>query len=329
MSLLRLSKYGIYCPKGDFYIDASGKVDRNIVTHAHADHARPGHLSYLSHRSSEPILRSRIGKKIKIQTLEFDEQVSMNGVKVSLHPSGHIYGAAQVRVEDNGEVWVVTGDYKLEDDGLSVPYQPVKCHHFITECTFGLPVYHWPDQYEVYEKINKWWSENKEHGITSVLYGYSLGKSQRIIKNINHSIGSVYVHKTVGKINEAIRSDCANLPETISLHEGLEPENVRGNLIIAPPSFTSGSFVKGLAPFSIAMASGWIQTGRHMGSRLDCGFILSDHVDWESLLLAIKETEAERVITMHGYTKELTRYLNETGTHSIELDDLKNQPFHL
>ena len=329
MSLLRLTKYGIFCPKGDFYIDASGKVERNIVTHAHSDHARPGHISYLSHRSSEALIRARIGKKINIQTLEFDEELSMNGVKVSLHPSGHIYGAAQVRVEYNGEVWVATGDYKLEDDRLSVPYQPVKCHHFITECTFGLPVYHWPDQFEEYRKINFWWKMNKELGITSVLYGYSLGKSQRIIKNIDHTIGSVYVHKTVSKMNEAIISDGADLPATITLHENLDPEKVRGNLIIAPPSFTTGPFVRGLAPFSVAMASGWIQTGRNMGSSLDRGFILSDHADWDGLLKAIKETGAERVITMHGYTKELTGYLNEKGTSSVELSDLKNLPFHL
>ena len=329
MSLLRLSKYGIYCPKGDFYIDATGKVKRNIVTHAHSDHARPGHISYLTHKSSEPLLRARIGKKINIQTLDYDKAITMNGINVSLHPSGHIYGASQVRVEYKGEVWVVTGDYKLENDGLSMPFEPVKCHQFITECTFGLPVYHWPDQHEVYRKINDWWRDNKSNDITSVLFGYSLGKSQRIIFNIDHDIGPVFVHRTVDKMNQAIRSDGAKLPETIALDQDIDAKLVKANLIIAPPSFTTGAWMRNLEPFSVAMASGWIQTGRNMGSSLDRGFILSDHVDWEGLMSAIRMTEAERVITMHGYTSELSRYLNETGTHSIELDALKNQPFQL
>ncbi len=330
MSLLRLSKYGIYCPDGDFFIDATGKVERNIVTHAHSDHARPGHISYLSHKSSVPLLRARLSKKINVQSLDYGEQISMSGVKVSLYPSGHIYGAAQVRVEKNGEVWVVTGDYKLEDDRLSTPFEIVKCHHFISECTFGLPVYHWPDQEVVYQEINNWWRENRSEGITSILYGYSLGKSQRIIKNIDHGIGPVYVHKTVGTMNDAILSDGADLPKTITLNENLDPDEINGNLIIAPPSFTSGPLVRSLAPFSVAMASGWIQTGRNMGrSRLNRGFVLSDHADWDGLLKTIEATGAERVITMHGYTKELTRWLNEKGQNSIEMDDLKNQQFQL
>jgi len=328
VSLLRFTKYGIYCPKGDFYIDASGKVERNIVTHAHSDHARPGHVSYLAHKSSKPLLNSRLGKKANIQPAEYGEAIMMNGVKISLHPSGHIYGAAQVRVEDDGEVWVVSGDYKLEDDHLSTPFEAIKCHNFITECTFGLPVYCWPDQHEVYQKINSWWSGNKAEGITSILYGYSLGKSQRIIKNIDHGIGPVFVHKTVGAMNDAIIADGGDLPMTITLTENLDPESIKGNLIIAPPSFTSGPLVRGLAPFSVAMASGWIQTGKNMG-KLDFGFVLSDHADWDSLLTAIKATEAERVITMHGYTQELTRWLNENGTKSIELEELQNFPFRL
>jgi len=330
MGLLRLSKYGIYCPDGDFYIDATGKVERNIVTHAHSDHARPGHISYLSHKSSEPLLRARLGKRIKTESLEYGEQISINGIKVTLYPSGHIYGAAQVKVERNGEVWVVSGDYNLEDDHLSKPFEPIKCHHFITECTFGLPVYHWPDQDETYRKINDWWRENKSLGITSILYGYSLGKSQRIIKNIDHQIGDVFVHKSVGAMNDAISHDGADLPQTITLNPNLDPLKIKGNLIIAPPSFTSGPMISELAPFSLAMASGWIQTGKNMTrGRLNRGFVLSDHADWDGLLEAIEATESERVITMHGYTAELTRWLNENGKNSIEIQDLKHQPFKL
>jgi putative mRNA 3-end processing factor len=315
---------------GDFYIDASGKVARNIVTHAHSDHARPGHISYLATVDSGPLLKARLGKKTQIQTLNYGEAIVMNGVKVSLHPSCHVFGSAQVKVEREGEIWVVSGDYKLEDDGLCRPFEVIRCHHFITECTFGLPVYQWPDQHITYEKINRWWRENKSDGITSILFGYSLGKSQRIIKNIDHGIGEVYVHKTVGAMNQAIISAGGDLPETITLTENTNPDKIRGQLIIAPPSFTSGPMVRNLAPFSVAMASGWVLTGKHMGRIKPVhGFVLSDHVDWDGLLTAIAATQAERVITMHGYTAELTRWLNENGTTSIEIDELQHQQYQL
>jgi putative mRNA 3-end processing factor len=328
MSLLQFTKKGIYCPRADFYIDATGKVEKNIVTHAHADHARPGHIAYLAHSGTAPLLRERLSKKIKIQSMPYNEPVVMNGVRVSLHPSGHIYGAGQVRVEYNGEVWVVSGDYKLEDDGVSTPFEPVKCHHFITECTFGLPVYHWPDQHEVYAQINEWWRQNKEAGVSSVLHGYSLGKSQRIIKNIDHSIGPVFVHRTVGAMNDVISCDGVPLPETITLGKDISTDLVQGNLLIAPPSFASGPVLQSLAPFSIAMASGWILTGKHMGGAKR-GFVLSDHADWQGLLSTFRDTQAERIITMHGYTEEVTRYLNETGQSSVELTDLRHFPLRL
>jgi len=330
LDLLRLTKNGIYCPAGDFYIDATGKVDRNIITHAHSDHARPGHKSYLAHKSSAPLLKARLGKKVNVQSLEYKDEISMSGVKVSLFPSGHIYGAAQVRISKNGESWVVSGDYKLDDDRLSTPFEPVKCNVFITECTFGLPVYDWPDQHVVYEQINQWWKQNKSTGITSLLFGYSLGKSQRIIKNINHEIGPVFVHKTVDTMNNAIKNDGGMLPGTILIDESTIKEEIRGNLIIAPPSVTTGRLLQNLGHISTATASGWALSGRNFGrSSIDKGFVLSDHADWDGLLMAIKETGAEKVITMHGYTQELTQWLNETGINSIEIDDLKHQPFKL
>ncbi len=327
--LLRLTKNGIYCPRGDFYIDASGKVEKNIVTHAHSDHARPGHISYLAHENSLPLLKSRLGKRAKVQTLKYHEEIGINGVRVSLYPSGHIYGAAQVKVDFKGDTWVVSGDYKLEDDQVSTPFEPVSCNVFITECTFGLPVYHWPDQQLVYNQINEWWRTNKAAGITSILFGYSLGKSQRIIRNIEHSIGPVYVHKTVGSMNEAIMNDGGFLPKTKIINEHTVVEEIKGNLIISPPSGMAGQLAQNLAPVSTSMASGWVQSGRNLSNRIHRGFILSDHADWDGLLNAIKATNAERVITMHGYTKELSRWLNEKGINSMEIEDLKDLPYSL
>lgn len=330
MNLLKLTKYGIYCPKGDFYIDATGKVDRNIVTHAHADHARPGHRSYLANELSVPLLLGRLGKKINIESLAYNQEIKINDVKVSLHPAGHVYGSSQVKISYRGEVWVVSGDYKLEDDRLSTPFEPIRCNTFITECTFGLPVYHWPNQNVVYHQIDSWWRENKANEVTSLLFGYSLGKSQRIIKNIDHAIGSVFVHKSVASMNDAIRDSGGILQETITIHEEMDVEALKGNLIIAPPSITKGRLLHGVGPISTAMASGWAQSGRNFGrSSVGRGFILSDHADWDGLLKAIAMTGAEQIITMHGYTNELSRYLNERGTSSFQLDELKGQPYKL
>lgn len=330
MDLLRLTNRGIYCPKGDFYIDATGRVERNIITHAHADHARPGHLSYLAHKNTVPLLRARLGKNINVQALNYKEELSMNGVKVSLHPAGHMYGSSQIKISSGGESWVVSGDYKLEDDQLSAPFEPVKCNVFITECTFGLPDYSWPEQQTVYNQINNWWKNNKEQGITSLLFGYALGKSQRMIKNIDHSIGPVFVHKSVGKMNEVIMEDGGKLPKTITIDEKTTLEYIQANLIIAPPSTTSGRLIRGLHSISTAMASGWVLAGKHFGRRkVDTGFILSDHADWEGLLQAIDETKAEKIITMHGYTGEFSSWLNEHGIFSIEIDELKHQPYKL
>ncbi|MDZ7607612.1 MAG: hypothetical protein U5K79_18935 [Cyclobacteriaceae bacterium] len=202
-NLLRLTKYGLYCPDGDFYIDGAGRVERNIVTHAHSDHAKPGHHHYLAHINTEPLIRARLGKNISVQTLGYGESVSMNGVRVSLHPAGHVFGSAQVRVEQDGEIWVVSGDYKIEEDNVSEPFEPVACHTFVTECTFGLPVYHWPAQKTEYDRINTWWRNNRDDGVTGILFAYSLGKAQRIIQNIDSTIGPVYVHKTIAQMNEA------------------------------------------------------------------------------------------------------------------------------
>lgn len=324
--MLSLSNNGIYCAQGGFYIDATRRVDRNIVTHAHSDHARSGHKSYLASSHSVPLMQGRLGKKINIQGLEYGEETVLNGVKISLHPAGHIFGSSQVRIEYKGEIWVVSGDYKMEDDNLSGQFEPVKCNTFISECTFGLPVYNWPDQYLIYEQINSWWKTNKSRGVTSLLFGYSLGKSQRILKNIDHGVGPVYVHKTVNTMNEAIRSAGGEIPITFVIDDKTDIKQIQGELIIAPPSITSGRLLQGIGPIATAMASGWAMTGKNFGrSSFSEGFILSDHADWNGLLTAIKETEAEKVITMHGYTKELTRYLNEIGVDSQIIDDLRPQ----
>ncbi|HEY2977122.1 MAG TPA: DNA ligase-associated DEXH box helicase, partial [Burkholderiaceae bacterium] len=182
--LIVLRPEGLYCPAGDFHIDPWRPVARAVITHAHADHARSGHGAYLATALSEGVLRSRLSADITLQGLAYGEPVTLNGVRVSLHPAGHVLGSAQVRVEQHGRVWVASGDYfasGVADDvnATCAPFEPVRCHCFITESTFGLPIYRWRAQAAVQREINAWWQANAQAGRASLLLGYSFGKAQR------------------------------------------------------------------------------------------------------------------------------------------------------
>ena len=188
--------HGLYCPPGDFYIDPWRPVDRAVITHAHADHARPGHAHYLAARPSEGVLRARLGD-IRLDTLAYGERLVHRGVTISLHPAGHVLGSAQVRLEHGGQVWVASGDYKVAPDPTCAPFEPVRCDTFITESTFGLPVYRWPSDDELFAQVNAWWAANAAAGRASVLACYSFGKAQRLLGGIDPSIGPVVVHGAV------------------------------------------------------------------------------------------------------------------------------------
>lgn len=318
MSLLEFTDSGIYCPPGKFYIDPWKPVDKALITHAHSDHARLGNRHYLAHHDTVPVLKYRLGEGISVQGISYGERITLNGVSISFHPAGHIIGSAQIRVEYKGEVWVFSGDYKLENDGLSVPFEPVKCHTFISESTFGLPVYKWKPQHEVMNEINEWWRRNKEKGLASVLLGYSLGKAQRILQNIDPGIGPVYTHGAVENINELMRKQGVklNLSTRVADHARAE---FRDALIIAPPSALASPWLRRFDPYSIAIASGWMRLrGARRRRAVDRGFVLSDHADWNELNTAIKETGAERVFVTHGYTAAFARWLNENGIEAYE-----------
>jgi putative mRNA 3-end processing factor len=319
MPLLSFNDRGIYCAKADVYIDPWRPVDHAIITHAHADHSRWGMKRYLAHHLSIPVMKLRLGQEIAVEGIEYGEVKRINGVDFSLHPAGHIPGSAQVRVAYKGEVWVVSGDYKMEDDGLSEPFEPVKCHHFITECTFGLPVYHWKPQQEIFYEINEWWRQNQASGKTSFITAYSLGKAQRIIKNVDHSIGKIFTHGAIENTNEVLREAGVELPETTRVTKEVDKKSLKGNLVIAPPSAINSPWMNQFKPLSLGIASGWMQLrGARRRRAADRGFVLSDHADWNGLLEAVKATEAERVITTHGYTAVFSRYLNDIGISSIE-----------
>ena len=298
--LIVLRPQGMYCPAGDFYIDPWRPVDRAVITHAHADHSRTGHAHYLATNASEHVLRSRLGT-IDLQTLAYGEAITINGVKVSLHPAGHVLGSAQVRVAHAGRVWVASGDYKTAPDATCVPFEAVRCDTFITESTFGLPIYRWPDDADVFADVNAWWLANAALGLASVLYCYSFGKAQRILSGVDASIGPIVVHGAVQALNAAYRASGVALPETQLVTDVHDKTSLKRALVLAPPSVAGSSWMRRLGEYRDGFASGWMHLrGARRRRGVDRGFVLSDHADWPGLHGAIAATGCEQVIVTHG-----------------------------
>lgn len=307
---------GLYCPPGDFYIDPWRPVERAVITHAHSDHARWGSAHYLAQHDSAPILRRRLGEDITLQTLAYGEVIDHHGVKLSLHPAGHVLGSAQVRLEHGGRVWVASGDYKLENDGTCAPFEPVRCDTFITESTFGLPIYRWPTQESLFAEINAWWRANAEAGRASVLYAYALGKAQRLLHGVDASIGPIVAHGAVEPINAIYRAAGVALPATQYAGDAaLDKALLSRSLVIAPPSAGRSSWLRRFGPHpSDAFASGWmLLRGTRRRRGVDRGFVVSDHADWPGLQSAILATGAERIFVTHGSVAVMVRWLGEQG----------------
>jgi len=310
--LLEFTDKGIYCSAADVYLDPWKPVKKAIISHGHADHSRYGHQQYVTHHRNIPIITHRLGD-INVTGKEWGESFAVNNVKFSLHPAGHIIGASQIRVEHKGEVWVFTGDYKTENDGITTPYEVVNCHTFITECTFGLPAFKWTPQKEVFQNINQWWAENQTEGKTSILFGYSLGKAQRLLKYLNPEIGKIYTHGAIENMTNVLRP-LVDFPETILITRETKKEELLGNIVLAPPSAHGSTWIRKMVPYVTASASGWMTfRGARRRRAIDKGFVLSDHCDWQGLLDSIEATGAEKVICTHGYSEIFSRYLREQG----------------
>lgn len=319
MPLINFTDRGLYCSQGDFYIDPWMPVDRAVITHAHSDHARPGNKYYLAHPQSSPILKLRLGD-IKLQEIEWNQKLDINGVTVSLHPAGHIIGSSQIRLEYKGEVWVVSGDYKTEDDGLSEPFEPIRCNTFITESTFGLPIYKWKPQEEIYTEMQQWVSENMKEDRTSVIIGYSLGKAQRILNAIKDLTDRIYVHGAIWNVHTELKNAGWDLPEVKRVNTDISKEEFRNSIILAPPSADGTPWMKKFSPYRVGVCSGWMQVRGNVRRRnADAGFSLSDHADWDGLLSSIKATGATKVYVTHGFQAAFSRYLNESGIESAEV----------
>lgn len=311
--MLEFTDKGIYCSRADVYIDPWKPVQRALITHGHSDHSRWGHQHYLCTRLAKPVIRHRLGP-VNLETVEYGEVRTINGVDFSFHPAGHIVGSAQIRVAYKGEVWVVSGDYKLEDDGISGAFEPVRCHTFITESTFGLPVYRWKPQEEIFAEINQWWRDNQAQDKISIITAYALGKAQRILTSIDPSIGPIFTHGAIENVNEIIRAQGIALPPTRRVAPETRSKGYAGGLVIAPPSVIGSLWLRQFKQSSLGIASGWMAVrGSRRRRNADRGFVLSDHADWNGLNEAIRATGAGRIIATHGYSDIFSQWLRQQG----------------
>jgi putative mRNA 3-end processing factor len=297
-------------------------VDYAVISHGHADHARWGNKHYLCHHDSKAILKHRIGQDISIESLGYNHPKTINGVEVRFFPAGHIIGSAQIRLEYKGYVIVFSGDYKTQPDYISAPYEPVKCHEFITESTFGLPIYQWKTEDQLRDELQRWIQQNQQNNRTSVFLGYSLGKAQRIMKLVENT-DQIFVHSAINHLNKAISGSRIDLPETHLLEANFDKKTVENKIVILPPALLGSRMLKRIPNAATAICSGWMQIrGNRRWKGVDAGFVVSDHADWDGLISAVKATEAEKVYVTHGSQATFAKYLNEIG---IEAQEVKTE----
>ncbi len=321
--VLTFTDRGIYCAAGDFYIDPWRPVDRALITHGHADHARAGMGSYLATDAAAPVMQHRLGPQARIETLKFLEPRQIGAASVSYHPAGHVPGSAQIKVTVKGQSWVVSGDYKTVADGLSEPFAPVPCHAFITECTFGLPVFSWTPQDVLTDQINGWWAANAAAGRFSILGAYALGKAQRLLTAADPDIGPILTHGAIENTNEVLRAQGIPLPDTIRVTPDMNVKDYPGALVLATPGAMAQPWARQFGRASTAFASGWMALrGVRRRRAMDRGFVVSDHADWEGLNTAIRATGAQKIFVTHGYTDPFRRWLTDQGydAHVVSTD---------
>ncbi len=322
--MLIMTKKGLYCPAGNFYIDPSGAVDHAVITHAHADHARRGSKQYYCVHSGVSLLKQRVGKNIAVQSFQYSQSFELNGVQISFHPAGHILGSSQVRMEFAGEVWVASGDYKRDADPTCEPFEVVPCDVFVTEATFGTPGYVWPKDQDLGKEIHDWWMGNAEKGINSVLFAYSLGKAQRVLGVLKpYAQRPIYCHGTVTPLNQCYQASGIKWAETKCLSQVEDDRVLRGELFLVPQSFLKTEKAELLGTsFKTAFASGWMSKGGFGYNSYDRGFVMSDHADWNDLLKTIQETGAKRVYVQHRGNGALVKHLKSMGIKAYPDTDL-------
>ena len=312
MALLEHTDSGLYCRAADAWIDPSRPVRRALITHAHADHARPGCDEYWAVASSEGVLRQRLGRDITLHSTPYGQQFWLNQACVSFHSAGHVLGSAQIRLCVDDEVWVVTGDYKRCADPSCEPFEVVPCDVLITEATFGLPIYAWEPGHRIAEQIRNWWQGDREH--PSLLFCYSFGKAQRLMAEL-HAIGvqdEVLLHGAVETVTRSYREAGIAMTPSRPVSALSRKDSLAGRLILAPPSAHRSAWMRRFRSPQTAFASGWMAVrGARRRRGYERGFVLSDHADWQGLIRSVLDSGAKRIYVTHGQDDVLSRFLRE------------------
>jgi len=316
--LIRYKDGNLYCELADIWIDPSRPVKRALITHAHFDHFTFGCEEYLSTNETAILLKERVGDNLKIKTFDYGEEFRINGINISFHPSGHILGSSQIRFIFAEEKWLISGDFKLQNDNTCKQYEIVKTDYLISECTFGLPIFKWDETNKIANDISKWITNAPDR--TSLLFCYSLGKAQRLINEISQTNfkGNIYSHDSIYKMNNCYRELGIDIKETIKIENKKEIDELKGNLILLPPSLSKGSYLKNFKNIQTAFASGWMSIrALRKRSGYDKGFVISDHADWDGILEVVKKSEAKNVFFHHGDSEALSKYLTEKESINV------------
>ena len=318
--LVVVTANGLYCPPGDFYIDPWKPVQNAVITHAHADHLRHGSTRYILARPGAPIAKLRLGGDRELAPIEYGTRTSLGATTVSLHPAGHILGSAQVRIEYGDRVWIVSGDYKRQSDPTCAPFEQLECDVFISEATFALPVYRWPHTSQVVGEIFRWWRSNRDRGLASALFCYSLGKSQRVLAELlAYTNEPVYLHGAVDSLVGAYRRAGVHMVPTLPIPSDRKTD-FSGALILAPPSAVGTPWMRRFGDHATGFCSGWMRVrGDRRRRGYDRGFVISDHADWPGLIETCRGAKARRILLTHGYSDALARHLSDSGLEAAAL----------
>jgi putative mRNA 3-end processing factor len=311
--LLVVTANGLYCPPGGFYIDPWKPVQNAIITHAHADHLRHGSARYIVARPGASIAKLRLGGDRELTSVDYGTPIHLGATTVCLHPAGHILGSAQIRIEYGSRVWVVSGDYKRQADPTCAAFEQLECDVFVSEATFALPVYRWPHTAQVVGEIFRWWRSNRERGLASALFCYSLGKSQRVLAELlAYTNEPVYLHGAVDSLVGVYRRAGVDMVPTLPIPQGRNTD-FAGALILAPPSAVGTPWMRRFGEHATGFCSGWMRIrGDRRRRGYDRGFVISDHADWPGLLQTCRATRARRILLTHGYSDALARHLTES-----------------